>query len=91
MRSWREIRPEVVTDEARVAAHREKLEAEVDAYRLAEAAAGRVPEGVPKREAGVWRDPELAERIRRGIDQAEAGEGHYLGSFAQYIDDEEQQ
>jgi predicted XRE-type DNA-binding protein len=36
MRSWKEIRPEVVTDPDRVAAHREKLDAEVRAYRLAE-------------------------------------------------------
>lgn len=36
MRSWKEIRPEVVTDPDRVAAHREKLDAEVRAYHLAE-------------------------------------------------------
>lgn len=36
MRSWNEIRPEVVTDPGRVAAQREKLDAEVRAYRLAE-------------------------------------------------------
>lgn len=36
MRSWKEIRPEVVTDLDRVAEHRDKLDAEVRAYRLAE-------------------------------------------------------
>jgi len=36
MRSWKEIRPEVVTDLDRVAEHRKKLDAEVRAYRLAE-------------------------------------------------------
>jgi DNA-binding XRE family transcriptional regulator len=36
MRSWKEVRPEVVTDPDRVAAHRGKLDAEVRAYRLAE-------------------------------------------------------
>lgn len=36
MRSWKEIRPEVVTDPDRVTAHRERLDAEVPAYRLAE-------------------------------------------------------
>lgn len=36
MRSWKEIRPEVVTDLDRVAEHRAKLDAEVRAYRLAE-------------------------------------------------------
>ncbi|WP_231977760.1 hypothetical protein [Streptomyces sp. TLI_053] len=35
-RAWREVRSEVVTDEARVAAHRAKLDAEVRTYRLAE-------------------------------------------------------
>lgn len=35
-RSWKEIRPQVVTDETRVAEHRAKLDAEVRAYRLAE-------------------------------------------------------
>lgn len=36
MRSWKEIRPEVVTDLDRVAERRAKLDAEVRAYRLAE-------------------------------------------------------
>lgn len=36
MRSWTELRPEVVTDPDRVAAHRKHLDAEVRAYRLAE-------------------------------------------------------
>lgn len=36
VRSWREFRPEVVTDPDRVAAHRKHLDAEVRAYRLAE-------------------------------------------------------
>ncbi|WP_406088477.1 XRE family transcriptional regulator [Kitasatospora purpeofusca] len=36
MKSWKDVRPGVVTDPQRVAAHREKLDAEVRAYRLAE-------------------------------------------------------
>ena len=36
MKSWKDVRPNVVTDPQRVAAHREKLDAEVRAYRLAE-------------------------------------------------------
>ena len=36
MRSWNELRPEVVTDPDRVASRREQLDAEVRAYRLAE-------------------------------------------------------
>ncbi|GLW75430.1 MULTISPECIES: XRE family transcriptional regulator [Kitasatospora] len=36
MKSWKDVRPNVVTDPQRVTAHREKLDAEVRAYRLAE-------------------------------------------------------
>jgi predicted XRE-type DNA-binding protein len=36
MRSWKDVRPNVITDPQRVTAHREKLDAEVRAYRLAE-------------------------------------------------------
>ncbi|MFE5581610.1 XRE family transcriptional regulator [Kitasatospora sp. NPDC056531] len=36
MKSWKDVRPNVVTDPQRVSAHREKLDAEVRAYRLAE-------------------------------------------------------
>ena len=36
MKSWKDVRPGVVTDPQRVSAHREKLDAEVRAYRLAE-------------------------------------------------------
>jgi DNA-binding XRE family transcriptional regulator len=35
-RSWKEVRSQVVTDEARVATYRAKLDSEVRAYRLAE-------------------------------------------------------
>lgn len=38
MRSWREVRPQVVTDEARVAEHRAKVEAA--ARRIARISAG---------------------------------------------------
>lgn len=44
---------------------------------------------VPAREVGVWRDPELAETISQGIEQVNRGEGHDLGSFSQYLDDED--
>jgi hypothetical protein len=33
--------------------------------------------------------PALAEQIRKGIAEAERGETHDLGSFAQYLDDED--
>ncbi|HYZ56533.1 MAG TPA: hypothetical protein VE733_23980 [Streptosporangiaceae bacterium] len=44
---------------------------------------------IPEREMIVWRDPELAASIRRGLEQAERGETVERGSFAQYADDDE--
>lgn len=32
MKRWKDVRPQIVTDEARVAAHREQLEAELSQY-----------------------------------------------------------
>jgi hypothetical protein len=40
---------------------------------------------IPEREMLVWENPALAEQIRDGIDEAEAGETVDLGSFAQYL------
>ena len=40
----------------------------------------------------VWENPALAEQIREGIAEAEVGATVYLGSFAQFLtedDDEE--
>ncbi len=42
-RSWKEVRSEVVTNEAGVAAHRAKLDAEVRTYRLAEIRVEQAP------------------------------------------------
>lgn len=46
---------------------------------------------IPEREMAVWQDPVLAERIRHGIDQAEAGNTIDRGDFSQYLaeDDED--
>jgi len=44
---------------------------------------------IPERERAVHDDPELAEQIRRGIDEAERGETVDRGSFAQYLDDDD--
>lgn len=41
---------------------------------------------IPERERLVHDDPELAARIREGIEQAERGETVDLGSFAQHLD-----
>jgi hypothetical protein len=44
---------------------------------------------ITEREQLVHDDPELAEQIREGIAQAERGETIDLGSFAQYLGDDE--
>lgn len=42
---------------------------------------------IPERELPVWREPELAERIRRGVAAAEAGRTVDLGRFRQHAAD----
>lgn len=47
---------------------------------------------IPEREMLVWETPALAEQIRSGVAEAEVGETTDLGSFAQFLnkdDDEE--
>ena len=44
---------------------------------------------IPAREEWVWERPELIRSIREGIAQAARGETHYLGSFSQYLDDDD--
>jgi hypothetical protein len=44
---------------------------------------------IPEREMVVWRNPELAAEIREGLAAAERGETEDLGSFQQYLDDDE--
>lgn len=45
---------------------------------------------IPAREQWVWERPELVASIRRGMEQAARGETHYLGSFAEYAADEDE-
>lgn len=54
MRSWKEIRPDVVTDPDRVAARREQLDAEEHDQKVAEAArrVARISAGLNRRLAG---------------------------------------
>lgn len=44
---------------------------------------------IPEREMIVWRNPELAASIRQGLEQSERGDTADLGSFAEYVDDSE--
>jgi hypothetical protein len=46
---------------------------------------------IPEREMIVWRTPELAAEIRNGLEAAERGETEDLGSFEQYLDDDQDQ
>lgn len=42
---------------------------------------------IPARELDLWNDPELLASVKRGLDQAAAGDLHDLGDFEQYADD----
>jgi hypothetical protein len=44
---------------------------------------------IPEREMVVWRNPDLAAEIREGIKEAKSGSTVDLGSFAEYLEDEE--
>lgn len=45
---------------------------------------------IPEREIEVWTDPLLAKRIRKGIEQAQAGKTLDLGDFSQYLDEDDE-
>lgn len=44
---------------------------------------------IPAREQWLWDHPEVMASIDRGIADIEAGRTHYLGSFAQYLSDDD--
>lgn len=60
-----------------------------DHWTMCQVATLQRPVVVPERERLVHENPELAAQIREGITEAERGETADLGSFAQYLDDED--
>lgn len=66
---------------------RDQNDSDSDAMRRA---AARHKEMTASGELTVIPDPELAECLRNGIDQARRGETHDRGSFAHHLDDKEE-
>lgn len=45
-----------------------------------------IPSNVPADELWLWRNRRASQMVDRGLEQAASGDGHDLGSFAQYRD-----
>jgi hypothetical protein len=43
---------------------------------------------IPKRELWLWENKEALAAVKEGLEQSARGEGKYIGSFAQYANDE---
>lgn len=43
---------------------------------------------IPKRELWLWQNQEAMSAVREGLEQSARGEVEYLGSFAEYAEDE---
>ncbi len=50
-------------------------------------AEGPPPGELHERERWLWANPQALAMVREGLAQSARGEGHDLGSFAQYLDE----
>jgi len=50
----------------------------------------RDAESIPQEELWVWENPEIWAALESGLQQAQAGQGRYLGDFSQYADLEDE-
>jgi hypothetical protein len=45
---------------------------------------------IPKREMWLWKNKTALKAVKEGLEQSAKGETEFLGSFAQYVEDEEE-
>ncbi|HLO48873.1 MAG TPA: hypothetical protein VK211_10705 [Kamptonema sp.] len=85
---FRSIQAPVKTDEQGCLSL--ELEEKATEYRVLRNEDGQIlldpMENIPEYERWLWRNPEALASVLRGLEQAAAGDFHYLGDFAHYAD-----